>query len=189
MTTELEPTSRRRSDARLNAAAIVEAAKVVFARSGVDAPAKEITDLAGVGVGTMYRAFPLRSDLVAAVVEKEIDACADVAVSLAADNEPGEALAQWVQHYTALVATKQGFAAALHSHDPGLKGIAPYVRQRLEPALQSLLDTAQETGVIRTELTANDVIIAVALLCHPIPDEGVAFNQRLVSVFLNGLRS
>lgn len=186
--TEIAPVSRRRSDARHNAAAIVEAAKIVFARSGVDAPAKEITDLAGVGVGTMYRAFPLRSDLVAAVMEHEIDACADAAAVLSADHQPSEALMLWIQHYTALVATKQGFAAALHSRDPGLKGIAPYVRQRLEPALQTLLDAAREAGDIHTELDANDVIVAVALLCHPIPDEGVSFNQRLVAVFLNGLR-
>jgi len=49
----------------------------VLAGSGVDAPAKEITDLAGVGVGTLYRHFPRRSDLLAAVLQREIDACAD----------------------------------------------------------------------------------------------------------------
>ena len=49
----------------------------MFATSGVDAPAKEITDQAGVGVGTLYRHFPQRSDLVLAVLKHEIDACAD----------------------------------------------------------------------------------------------------------------
>ena len=53
-----EPAPRRRADARRNADALIEAAKTVFAISGVDAPAKEITDLAGVGVGTLYRHFP-----------------------------------------------------------------------------------------------------------------------------------
>ena len=52
---------RRRADARRNVDALIEAAKTVFAASGVDAPAKEITDLAGVGVGTLYRHFPQRS--------------------------------------------------------------------------------------------------------------------------------
>src|ERR1700761_4516134 len=67
----------RRADARRNLAALVDAAKVVFARSGVDAPAKEIADEAGVGVGTLYRHFPNRSDLVVAVFKQEGDACAD----------------------------------------------------------------------------------------------------------------
>src|SRR5450631_3442994 len=85
----VEPSRRQRSDAKRNDVALVEAAKTVFASSGVDAPAKEITDLAGVGVGTLYRHFPRRSDLVKAVLEHEIDACAAAASALAAAHEPG----------------------------------------------------------------------------------------------------
>ena len=186
--TTVEPARRRRSDAQQNAAAILDAATTVFARSGVDAPAKEITDLAGVGVGTMYRAFPRRSDLVAAVMASEIDACADSAAALAVDTDPGAALAKWVEGYTELVATKQGFAAALNSDDPALHEIGPYVRERLEPALQTLLDAARQAGDIRSELSAKHVITAIALLCHPVPDEDVSFNHDLVAVFLKGLR-
>src|ERR1700755_2290631 len=61
---------RLRADAQRNVAALLEAAKNVFATSGVDAPAKEITDLAGVGIGTLYRHFPRRSELVAAVMQR-----------------------------------------------------------------------------------------------------------------------
>src|SRR5947209_2891668 len=115
----LEPTPRRlRADARRNLDGLLEAAKTVFATSGVDAPAKEIADLAGVGVGTLYRHFPQRSDLVRAVLEHEIDACAAAAETLAATNEPGEALTKWLHRYTGFLATKRGFAAALHSGDP-----------------------------------------------------------------------
>ena len=81
---------RRRADARRNVDALIEAAKTVFAASGVDAPAKEITDLAGVGVGTLYRHFPQRSDLVEAVVESGIDAVADAGPALSAAHEPAE---------------------------------------------------------------------------------------------------
>ncbi|BDZ50756.1 TetR family transcriptional regulator [Frondihabitans sucicola] len=181
------PSRRQRSDAQQNAIAVVKAAKEVFARGGVDAPAKEITDLAGVGVGTMYRHFPRRSDLVAAVMANEIDACADAAQALATAAKPGEALTQWAELYFDLVATKRGLAAALTSDDPGLQEIGPSVRDRLEPALQSLLDAARRTGAIHSELEAKGVITALALLCHPVPDEGVDFNRRLIAVFLNGL--
>lgn len=182
------PTRRRRSDAQQNAAAILVAATAVFARSGVDAPAKEITDLAGVGVGTMYRHFPRRSDLVAAVMANEIDACADASAAFSASSEPGDALTKWVERCIELVLTKQGFAAALNSDDPGLQGIGPYVRERLEPALQSLLDAARKAGDIRSDLPAKQVITAISLLCHPVPDEDLAFNRELVAVFLQGLR-
>src|SRR5215471_5249109 len=98
---------RRRADARRNVDALVEAARTVFATSGVEAPAKEITDLAGVGVGTLYRHFPQRSDLVKAVLEHEIDACAAAAKTLAATNEPVEALTKWLHRYTEFLATKR----------------------------------------------------------------------------------
>src|ERR1700753_3060036 len=81
-----------RADARRNFMALVDAAKLVFARSGVDAPAEEIADAAGVGVGTLYRHFPTRADLVVAVFKQEVDACADTAQALAAEDHPSVAL-------------------------------------------------------------------------------------------------
>src|ERR1017187_10564351 len=65
---------RLRADAQRNIDPLLQAAKTVFATSGVDAPAKEIGDKAGVGVGTLYRHFPQRSDLVKAVLQREVDA-------------------------------------------------------------------------------------------------------------------
>ena len=133
---------RQRADAKRNVASLLEAAKAVFAASGVDAPAKEISDLAGVGVGTLYRHFPQRSDLVKAVLEHEIDACAQAAPELAAAHEPGAALEQWVRRYTEFLATKQGFAAALHSGDPAFDALPGYFFERVAPALGSLLEAA-----------------------------------------------
>src|SRR5215472_8841179 len=91
-------TDRRvRADAQRNIDALLQAAKAVFATSGVDAPVREIAGKAGVGVGTIYRHFPQRSDLIAAVFRREIDACADAASVLAAEHKPGDALARWMQ--------------------------------------------------------------------------------------------
>ena len=78
----LERAPRRlRADAQRNIGSLLAAAKAVFGTSGVDAPAKEIADQAGVGVGTLYRHFPQRSDLVKAVFQREVDACADAAAA------------------------------------------------------------------------------------------------------------
>jgi AcrR family transcriptional regulator len=177
-----------RADAQRNVGALLEAAKAVFAASGVDAPAKEIADLAGVGVGTLYRHFPQRSDLVKAVLEREIDACADAAPALAAAHEPGAALANWLRRYTGFLAAKKGFAAALHSGDPAFDALPGYFYQRLEPALGALLEAATATGEIRAGVSARDLLRAVALLCTPVSDEGPAYSQRMVALLIDGLR-
>jgi AcrR family transcriptional regulator len=177
-----------RADAQRNIQSLLEAANAVFVTSGVDAPAKEIADLAGVGVGTLYRHFPQRSDLVRAVLEHEIDACAAAAKTLAAANEPGEALTKWLHRYTEFLATKRGFAAALHSGDPAFDALPGYFFARTAPALGSLLDAAAAAGEIRADIGARDLLQAVALLCIPIPGEGPAYSQRMVSVLIDGLR-
>ena len=179
---------RLRADAQRNIGSLLEAAKAVFGTSGVDAPAKEIADLAGVGVGTLYRHFPQRSDLVKAVLQHGIDACADAAAALAAAHEPGVALANWLHRYTEFLATKRGLATALHSGDPAFDALPGYFYQRLEPALGSLLDAAAATGEIRADISASDLLRAVALLCTPVSDEGIAYSQRMVTLLIDGLR-
>jgi AcrR family transcriptional regulator len=179
---------RMRADAQRNVGSLLEAAKAVFGTSGVDAPAKEIADLAGVGVGTLYRHFPQRSDLVKAVLEHGIDACADAAAALAAAHEPGAALASWLHRYTEFLATKRGLATALHSGDPAFDALPGYFFQRLEPALGSLLHAAAATGEIRADISARDLLHAVALLCTPVSDEGVVYSQRMVALLVDGLR-
>ena len=179
---------RLRADAKRNIDSLLEAAKSVFATSGVDAPAKEIADLAGVGVGTVYRHFPQRSDLVRAVFEREVDACAEAAPALAATHEPAEALARWLQRYTEFVATKRGLAAALHSGDPALDALPGYFARRLEPALGSLLEAATASGEIGGDLSPKYLLHAVANLCMPMPGVGLAYSQRMVALLVDGLR-
>jgi AcrR family transcriptional regulator len=182
------PSRRLRADAQRNIDALLEAAKTVFATSGVDAPAKQIADLAGVGVGTLYRHFPQRSDLVKAVFQREVDACAEAAPALIAAHAPGEALARWLRRYTEFVATKRGLAKALHSGDPAFDALPGYFMQRLEPALGSLLEAAAASGEIRADITPRYLLYAVANLCLPVAGEGVAYSQHMVAILIDGLR-
>jgi AcrR family transcriptional regulator len=183
---------RLRADAQRNIDSLLQAAKAVFATSGVDAPAKQIADLAGVGVGTLYRHFPQRSDLVKAVFQREVDACADAAPALAAAHEPGTALAKWLHRYTEFLATKRGLAAALHSGDPAYGALPGYFTQRLGPALGSLLEAAAASGEIRPGVSPSDLLHAVANLSQPAADEGadrgVVYSQRMVALLIDGLR-
>ena len=147
-----------RADARRNVDALLEAALAVFTAAGADAPVREIAAKAGVGVGTLYRHFPQRSDLIAAVFQREVDACADAAPILAAEHEPAEALARWMQRYTGFLATKRGLATALHSGDPAFDKLPAYFLQRLEPALRGLLEAAGGAGEVRTDISAEELL-------------------------------
>jgi AcrR family transcriptional regulator len=181
------PSRRQRSDAQQNVVALLAAAKTVFAASGVDAPAKEITDLAGVGVGTLYRHFPRRSDLIIAVLQHEIAACVEAAEQLGSTLGPWEALTGWVGRFTDFVGTKRGLADALHSGDPAYDDLPQRLLDRLEPALRTLLARAGAGGYARDDVTAREVLMAVALICQPVRGVPPSFNQRMARVFMDGL--
>jgi AcrR family transcriptional regulator len=182
-----EPPRRQRSDARRNVVALVQAARTVFAASGVDAPAKEITDRAGVGVGTLYRHFPRRSDLIVAVLQHEIDACIEAAEALGSRLGPRDALMEWTERYTDFVGTKRGLAAALHSGDPAYDDLPQHLMDQLEPALGTLLARAVDSGYARGDVTAREVLTTIALICQQVPGEPPTFNQRMTRVFMDGL--
>jgi AcrR family transcriptional regulator len=183
----VDPPRRQRSDAKRNVIALLEAAKTVFAGSGVDAPAKEITDLAGVGVGTLYRHFPRRSDLIVAVLQHEIDQCVEAAEDLGTTLNPWQALMGWIELFTDFVGTKRGLAAALHSGDPAYDDLPQHLMDRLEPAFQTLFARAVDAGYARADVAAREVLTTVALICQPVPGEQPSFNQRMTQVFMEGL--
>jgi len=182
------PARTVRADAQRNLDALLDAAKAVFAASGVDAPVREIAARAGVGIATVYRHFPQRSDLVAAVFRREVDACAAAAPALASEHEPGEALAQWLRRYTSFIATKRGLAAALHSGDPAFDALPGYFRRNLEPALQSLLDAAVKAGQIRDDVAPYDLLRAVGNLSAASGEDGALHGRRMVDLLIDGLR-
>jgi len=184
----VKPGRRIRADAQRNEDAVLEAAKEVFAASGVDAPVREIAARAGVGVGTLYRRFPNRSDLVAAVFRREVDACAAEAAALAAAHPPGEALGLWLRRYTRFIATKKGLAAALHSGDQVFDALPAYFRAKFEPALAALLEAAAASGEIRDGVAPYDLLRAVGNLSVASGEEGAQHTERMLELMLDGLR-
>ena len=182
-------TDRRvRADAQRNIDTLLQTAAAVFAASGADAPVREIAEKAGVGVGTIYRHFPRRSDLIGAVFRREIDACAEAAPVLAAEHEPGEALARWMQRYVDFLTAKRGLAKGLHCTDPVLDTLPAYFNQRLEPALRTLLKSAETAGEVRPDIAAEELLNAVVNLCLQPYEQGPQHAQRMVSLLVDGLR-
>jgi AcrR family transcriptional regulator len=177
-----------RADAQRNLDALLEAAKVSFAAAGVDVPVREIAERAGVGIGTVYRHFPQRADLIAAVFRREIDACAAEAPLLADTYPAFEALSRWMQRYADFVATKRGLATALHSGDPTYEPLPAYFRVRLQPALRTLLDAAVSAGEVRPDVNPKDLLDAVASLCMSTHDHDPEYSERMVALLVDGLR-
>jgi AcrR family transcriptional regulator len=178
-----------RADAQRNLDALVSAAKAEFVEHGVDVPVRAIAARAGVGTATLYRHFPQRSDLVAAVFRHEIDACAAAAPALAAEHAPDRALELWLQRYTEFVATKHGLAASLHSGDAAFRSLPAYFSEHLGPVLTGLLDAAEEAGSIRGGMDPIDLLGTVANLCIPPPGtDDPARAHRMVGLLIDGMR-
>ncbi|MEZ0297938.1 MAG: TetR/AcrR family transcriptional regulator [Candidatus Methylacidiphilales bacterium] len=179
-----------RIDAQRNLDSLLRAALIVFEESGVDAPVREIAEKAGVGIGTMYRHFPERSDLIKAVVRQEIDDCMQAGQMLADKHRdaPGEALALWMQRLVDLVKTKRGLGPALHSGNPAYQSLPDYFLSSLAPVMQNLLDAAKSAGVIRPDVEAKELLLAGTRLAAPASEGDVAQARRMVALLVDGLR-
>lgn len=178
---------RKRADAVRNTEAVLEAAKAAFAESGVDAPMRDIAARAGVGVGTIYRNYPQRSDLIIAVFRHELDATGAEADRLAAEHPPAAALRLWAQSLARFVATKRGFASALHSGDPAYAPLPAQFLGVLAPKVQAILDAGAADGTIRGDIRAEDVIHALSRLADARPGDDGDRPGVMTGVLLDGL--
>jgi AcrR family transcriptional regulator len=178
----------KRADAQRKMGSLLKAATAVFAKSGVDAPVREIAERAGVGLGTVYRHFPQRSDLIVAVFQSSVDACADAAPALAKEHPPITALSLWMERYVDFIGTKLGLSKALYSGDPAYKALPGYFSKRLRPALTTLLDAAVEAKAVRPGTDPDDLLVAVANLCSAGYGRDPQHARRMVKLLVDGLR-
>lgn len=157
---------RKRSDARRNQQTLLDAAAAVFVRAGVGAPVRDIAAEAGVGIATIYRHFPTRSDLVVAVFRHQLDAlAAPEAVALQAGETAYEALRSWVARFADFLVTKHGLAEALHSDQAGFESLHAEFVDRLLPVLGRLLKASADAGHTRADIRAYDLMLAIGNLC------------------------
>lgn len=177
---------RKRADAVRNTEAVLEAAKAAFAELGVDAPMREISARAGVGVGTIYRNYPQRSDLIIAVFRRELEATAAEADRLGAEYPPAEALRRWADSLARFVATKRGFASALHSGDPAYSPLPGQFLGALAPKVQRILDAGVADGTLRPGVPAEDLIYALSRLADSHPGEPDR-TRPMIGILLDGL--
>ncbi|MFF5180761.1 TetR/AcrR family transcriptional regulator [Micromonospora sp. NPDC000316] len=181
------PAPRKRADARRNEATLLDAAASAFIASGVDVPVRDIAARAGVGVGTIYRHFPTRADLIVAVYRHQVEACAEAGPALLASSAtPHVALAQWIDLFVDFLVTKHGLAEALQSDNAAFQSLHAYFLDRLVPVCAQLLDAAATAGEIRSDLHAVEVLRGVGNLCIGADDPRYD-ARRMVGVLVAGL--
>ncbi|MGC0318319.1 AcrR family transcriptional regulator [Kitasatospora acidiphila] len=182
------PTRSKRADALRNQQTLLAAAAEVFVTSGVDAPIREIAARAGVGVGTIYRHFPTRAELVVAVYRHQVEACAEAGPNLLADTaSPLAALRQWVDLFVDFLVTKHGLAGALQS-DSGFDALHAYFLDRLVPVCSQLLDAAVDAGEIKPGTQAYELMRGIGNLCIGGNSDPRYDPRRLIVLLLQGLR-
>lgn len=179
---------RRRADALRNVDTVLKAAIAVFDKMGVDAPMRTIAAQAGVGVGTIYRHFPQRSDLIKAIIRREVDDCVEAAATLRREMAPIDALYAWVQTLVDLAGTKRGLGPALHSGDAAYEALPNYVMGQLTPALRDLLDDAASAGDIGGDVDAAVLLPAAMRLATAASEGQGAEARRMVTLLIDGLR-
>ena len=176
-----------RADTRRNHEQLLKTASTLFREKGVMVPMKDIAREAGIGVGTLYRHFPHRADLIAAVFRNEVDECAMAAERLCQEFSSCEALERWIALYVQLIVTKRGLASVLHSGESAYADLLAYFETRLVSSLEKLLPHV--TGNIRDNTLATDILRGIALLCAPAAKGDLLQTQRLVKLFLKGIRA
>ncbi|OAA23898.1 transcriptional regulator [Frankia sp. EI5c] len=185
-----EASRARRSDAARNERRLLEVAAATFEADGVDASPEHIAKLAGVGVGTLYRHFPTRRALLAAVIAEGFTALAERADELLAEPElePGEALRTWLSAMVAAVSRFRGL--------PGQSAAIMAVEERvaapcevMHESVGRLVYRAKRAGVLRHDVSVEDLLLlscSVAWAAEQVQGGG-AYAERLLVLVLEGV--
>jgi AcrR family transcriptional regulator len=177
-----------RADARRNRDLLLSAAADAFRRDGVAASLDEIARSAGVGIGTLYRHFPTRNDLIAALVQVDLERVAELADELCADGS-SDVLARWIDELIRHTIVYRGLAetVASTSGDASTFGQAC---ARVHSAGGRLVRREQQRGIVRADVRPDDVIsLANAIATVIEGDRDRRRRGRLIGLLMDGLRA
>lgn len=178
-----------RADAVRNRAQLVDAASKAFLSRGTDVPMEEIAKAAGVGVGTLYRHFPQRTNLIEAVYRQEVEKLCSGIDDLLAAQPADEALAAWMGRFIEYIGLKRGLMDALRSTMDSESEVFAHVAAALRDAVSTLVQAAVDSGRIRPDLDPLDVLRAVSGFGLVSSNAGWQDRaRRLVDIFMDGLR-
>lgn len=181
-------TRRLRADAQRNYERLVSAARTVLAERGSEASMEEIAKRADVGVGTLYRHFPRRIDLVEAVYREDVESLVTLATSAAVDATPWNALVTWLDGFVRYAQAKRVFLTELHEAFEKNPDLAPASREKIRVAAGLVLEHAQQAGDARDDIDATDLMQLIGGMCMS-RDASLERNERLLTLVLDGIRT
>ena len=179
-----------RADAERNRARLLKTAKAVFAEKWSAASLDEIARITGVGAGTLYRHFPTRDALVAAVYRNETEQLVAAADRLAKMHPPLKALREWLLLFVDYIATKHGMSEVLNSIVGGASELYSASTAQVKQAIAKLVDRAVASGDIRLDLDPLDLLRALAGVANiSLGRDGERAAKRLVDILIAGVRT
>ncbi|WP_119294507.1 TetR/AcrR family transcriptional regulator [Streptomyces sp. YIM 130001] len=185
-----EPAGSKRADVVRNQRKLLDAAAEVFVTSGVDAPVREVAAKAGVGMGTLYRHFPTRVDLVEAVFRHQVEECAAAGPRLLAEaDSPVAALRRWIDLFVDFLVTKHGLANTLQPDSSSFIALHTYFLDRLLPAADELLGAAVDAGEVRSGVQPYELMRGIGNLCIAADDDSRYDPRRLIDLLLRGIEA
>ncbi len=177
-----------RADSIRNRERLLLAATKVFSEDTGQASLDAVAREAGVGIGTLYRHFPTREALFEAVYRHEVDQLFALAETLSRSADPVEGLREWLYANIRLVAAKKGMVEALQLVAHGSSELKTYSFQRLTAAIAMLLDRGVAAGLLRSDVSAEELLRALVGVFYSQGGKGwQAGAFRLVNVFVDGL--
>lgn len=179
-----------RRDARENRDRILEAARACFAAHGVEVPVEEIAHRAGVGMGTLYRRFPTKHDLVEAVLGESLDAFVQAAEDGLANPDPWQGFSGFVERVLELHVENRAVREVLAGTEHGRAREA--VRRRVRPLVQRLIERAQADGSLRADFSPRDmplVFMPAGRVLEATHDVAPDLWRRFLGLLLDGLRA
>jgi AcrR family transcriptional regulator len=150
-----------RADAQRNRERILEVAKQVFTRRGAESSMDEIAKRAKIGPGTLYRHFPSRDDLLAAVYISEVEKLAEAQRKLSAEMPPVDALRAWMLIFIDYIAAKKIIAPALDAMVGGPSRVYQQSTRVMEEAANALANRAVASGDLRPDVDPMDMLRAI----------------------------
>ncbi|MCK2214115.1 TetR/AcrR family transcriptional regulator [Actinomadura sp. ATCC 31491] len=187
--TDEEPRAPR-ADAQRNRARILEVARTVVAEQGTQASLRDVARRAGIGLGTLYRHFPTRDELLETLLSDRFDRLAARAAALESTRPPADALAQWVSDFAEGATAYRGLAASMlatiEDETSSLHASCLAMRQ----AAGRLLGNAQAAGAVRADVDGTDLFALVNAVGW-IADQAPSLSARrahLLSLVLDGLK-
>ena len=187
MTVPPSPPARpMRADARRNYERLVSAATEAFLENGAEASLDDIAKRAGVGPGTLYRHFPVRQNLIDAVLQQWMASVLTDAEPLLKAADPAEALAVWLRRLVAHVQVFRGLSSALIPPKDKMKQDSPaWVLHRTS---EELLTRAQQSGGIRSDVAIKELMTLVSGVTWACDRGKEVDADRLIDLIMDGLR-